>query len=482
MYHRAPKGLVKHWDFALLDVACLELSYVIGYYLRHGLFHQFNQTYRLLSVAFLFIDLLSFLILHTFHKVLQRGYLKEFIITMQQTFLVIGMATLYLFAIHQQAVLSRLTLFYTAVLYFLTSYLTRLLRKKHLKKTSIGSPRSILLITVSSRLENLVRGIERDGTLIYSSTGIILLDAEREGEDYHGIKIVANAKDAIEYLSYNWVDEVLFDIPESFPYPKEISEEAIQMGITVHKRLTYPVEASGAKQFVEKIGDHEVLTSVIAEAPLSELVVKRIADIIGGIIGCIITLILTIIVGPMIKIASPDGPVFFHQTRIGKNGKKFEMYKFRSMYPDAEERKKALLEENRVKDGMMFKLEYDPRIIGCRKMPDGTIKKGIGNWIRDLSIDEFPQFFNVLKGDMSLVGTRPPTVDEWEKYKPYHRSRMAVKPGITGMWQVSGRSSITDFNEVVKLDRKYIENWSIGMDIRILCKTFYVVFARKGAM
>ena len=152
------------------------------------------------------------------------------------------------------------------------------------------------------------------------------------------------------------------------------------------------------------------------------------------------------------------------------------------MYLDAEEHKAALAAENRVSDGMMFKLDFDPRIIGSRRLPDGTIKKGLGNKIRDWSIDEFPQFWNVLKGDMSLVGTRPPTEDEWVKYELHHRSRLAIKPGITGMWQVSGRSEITDFEQVVALDRSYIANWSLGLDVKILCKTVGVVLRHEGAM
>ena len=130
----------------------------------------------------------------------------------------------------------------------------------------------------------------------------------------------------------------------------------------------------------------------------------------------------------------------------------------------------------------MFKLDWDPRIIGARRLPDGSVKKGVGNLIREWSLDEFPQFFNVLKGDMSLVGTRPPTVDEWEKYEIRHRGRLAVKPGITGLWQVSGRNRITDFDEVVRLDKKYISEWSLGLDLRILLKTILVVLSRDGAM
>ena len=137
---------------------------------------------------------------------------------------------------------------------------------------------------------------------------------------------------------------------------------------------------------------------------------------------------------------------------------------------DAEERKKELMKQNKVKDGMMFKMDHDPRII-----------KGVGNFIRKTSIDEFPQFFNVLKGDMSLVGTRPPTVDEFRQYEGYHKRRLSMKPGMTGMWQVSGRSDIEDFEEVVKLDLEYIDNWSIGLDFKILFKTIAVVFHHGGA-
>ena len=158
------------------------------------------------------------------------------------------------------------------------------------------------------------------------------------------------------------------------------------------------------------------------------------------------------------------------------------MYKFRSMYMDAEERKKELMDQNKISDGLMFKMDFDPRIIGNKILPDGRKKTGIGQFIRKTSLDEFPQFYNILKGDMSLVGTRPPTVDEWELYEPHHRARMAFRPGLTGMWQVSGRSNITDFEEVVKLDTKYISEWSLKLDMKILFQTVLSVFKSDGAM
>jgi lipopolysaccharide/colanic/teichoic acid biosynthesis glycosyltransferase len=190
-------------------------------------------------------------------------------------------------------------------------------------------------------------------------------------------------------------------------------------------------------------------------------------DIAGGLVGCFATLLICLLIGPIILIKSP-GNLFYSSERIGLNGKRFKMYKFRSMIPNAEALKTSLAEQNIVKDGMMFKIKDDPRII-----------PGIGNFIRKTSLDEFPQFFNVLKGDMSLVGTRPPTVDEWEKYKPEHRMRMSIKPGLTGMWQISGRNKIVNFDDVVKLDKEYIDNWDLGLDIKILFKTVVYLFSRK---
>ncbi|MEI3432790.1 MAG: sugar transferase [Blautia sp.] len=250
--------------------------------------------------------------------------------------------------------------------------------------------------------------------------------------------------------------------------PKKIMKDCNRMGVVTHVQLA-ALNELGKNQVVEEIAGYMVLSSSINIVSSWQLLVKRLMDIAGGLVGCIFTGIIYIFIAPIMKVKSP-GPVFFSQVRMGKNGKPFKIYKFRSMYMDAEERKKELMEKNNIKDGLMFKMDDDPRII-----------KGIGHFIRKTSLDEFPQFWNILKGDMSLVGTRPPTMDEWDKYELHHRRRLAIKPGLTGMWQVSGRSEITDFEEVVELDTKYIEQWSIGLDIKILFKTVTVVFTGSGA-
>ena len=180
-----------------------------------------------------------------------------------------------------------------------------------------------------------------------------------------------------------------------------------------------------------------------------------------------ITAVMMPFVALAIRIDSP-GPILFAQTRIGKNGRRFKIYKFRSMYVDAEARKKELEAQNEIQ-GLMFKMENDPRITR------------VGKFIRKTSIDELPQFFNIVKGDMSLVGTRPPTEDEFEQYSSHYRRRISMTPGLTGLWQISGRSEIVDFDEVVRLDLEYIDNWTIGLDIKILFQTIWVVLTRKGS-
>ncbi|MBR5010581.1 MAG: sugar transferase [Clostridia bacterium] len=218
----------------------------------------------------------------------------------------------------------------------------------------------------------------------------------------------------------------------------------------------------------------------IRDVPVRYSIIKRAADILGGLAGCAVTGVLFCFVAPCILVRSP-GPVFFVQRRMGKNGRPFYMYKFRSMDTDAEARKKELEKLNQSGDGMTFKLKNDPRIIDSGKVDKYGNPTGFGHFIRKHSIDEFPQFFNVLKGDMSLVGTRPPTPEEYARYTPYQQSRLDIKPGITGLWQVSGRSKIKDFNEIMRLDREYIDNRCLRLDIKILLKTIPSVITGEGA-
>ncbi|MBP5224255.1 MAG: sugar transferase, partial [Lachnospiraceae bacterium] len=295
-----------------------------------------------------------------------------------------------------------------------------------------------------------------------------------------GVPVVATLETGADYVIDKWIDEVMVYLSENnidaYPFIRSCRE----MGMTVHTVLGMQDDIPG-KRFIESMCGHTVLTTSVNYLTAKQAVIKRAFDIFCGLIGSVFAGILLLIFGPLVCLKSP-GPVIFKQERVGTNGKKFKLYKLRTMVPDAEQRKKELEKENRVQDGLMFKVEFDPRVIGNEILPDGTHKTGLGEFIRKWSIDEFPQFFNILKGDMSVIGTRPPTVDEWNRYSYHHRARMSMRPGLTGMWQVSGRSEITDFEEVVNLDTYYITHFSIRLDIRIFFKTIVAWFSRKGAM
>ncbi|PFL71114.1 multidrug MFS transporter [Priestia megaterium] len=197
------------------------------------------------------------------------------------------------------------------------------------------------------------------------------------------------------------------------------------------------------------------------------LLTKRCTDIAGAIFGLLVLFVVFLIVGLLIKLEDPKGSIFFSQKRVGKNGEEFNMYKFRSMVSGAEAKLAELLEQNEA-TGAMFKMKNDPRVTK------------IGRFIRKTSIDELPQLINVLKGDMSLVGPRPPLVREVNEYTEYQMQRLLVTPGCTGLWQVSGRSNV-GFEEMVELDLTYITTRSLTADIKIICRTIFMLFGSKNA-
>lgn len=485
MYRKSSHEWLKHLDFILLDILCLHIAFVTAYMLRNGAANPYrNQAYCSIAIVLTLIDITILISFGSLQNVLKRGYYQECSITFQHVCLVELVMGLYLFATHTSTVYSRITLFLTGGLYFLITYIARVLYKQYLKEklfSETEGSRSMFVVTDQGKVSEVMENLLKYNYGKFHIAGIGILDWDRNDNTVNGVPVVADATGMADYVCREWIDEVFICLDSRDLYLEQLIRQFSKMGIVVHIALDKPFNMIEQKQLVEKIGNYITLTNSINYASLKQLFFKRSLDVIGGLVGCLITGILAVILGPFIYVQSP-GPIFFSQIRVGKNGRKFKMYKFRSMYLDAEERKKELEEQNKIKDGMMFKLEYDPRIIGCSKKADGTIKKGVGNYIRDWSLDEFPQFFNVLKGDMSLVGTRPPTVDEWEKYELHHRARLAIKPGLTGMWQVSGRSNITDFEEVVKLDTQYINEWSLGLDVKILMKTVAVVLHRDGAM
>lgn len=469
MYLSAKGRFSKHIDFIFFDLICMELSFALAYYIRHGNFTLFdNKLYRAVLIILIVASLVTCYVFNSMQDVLKRGRQLEFYATVKQVVLTTIFLVLYLFITKSSEDISRNVIIIFPFIYLMTSYIVRLIYKSFLKKfLKNKTNRQLIVITLKSKAYDIIDRIDNSISDIRVK-GIILLDSS-DKEDIKGVKVVSDRENIFKYLRTEYVDEILISI-DSFDAADIISKLSL-MGIVLH--LEYngieDIVGSNNRLIVENIAGATVVTSTINTINPLQLIIKRLMDIIFGIIGTVITLMLTIIIGPIIYSKS-KGPIFFVQDRVGKNGKVFKMIKFRSMVMDADNKKSDLTSQNENKDQMMFKMSDDPRVI-----------KGIGEFIRKTSIDEFPQFINVLKGEMSVVGTRPPTLDEWERYDLHHRARLAIKPGITGLWQVSGRSDIKDFEEVVRLDTEYIRNFSLWKDMAIIYKTIKVVFLRKGA-
>lgn len=483
MYKKNSSGWLKHLDFIVLDLLCVQLAFYVSYVLRQGDWNPYAvPLYRNMAIVVELADLIVIFIFEAYKNVLKRGYYKEFALSVKQAVMLVLVSSLYLVTIQDGNDYSRITLFMTSGIYGVLTYVVRILWKRYLEnRMKNGSDSSLIIVTTSSIAEEVVKNVEEHNYEMQQINGVIIVDKDMTGETIEGIPVVSDAENAAEFLLQGWVDEVFIILDEKAPYPKELIERCSEMGLTVHLGLTKVTNSTLGKQTIGKVGGYTVLTTSINVMTMKQTFMKRTIDILAGLVGCLATGIIFIFIAPAIYIASP-GPIFFSQERIGQNGKIFKMYKFRSMYMDAEERKAELMKENKMSSNLMFKMDFDPRIIGNKILPDGTKKTGIGQFIRSTSLDEFPQFFNVLIGQMSLIGFRPCLKSEYEEYDFHHRARIAMKPGITGMWQVSGRSDITDFEEVVKLDTEYIKNWSMGLDFRILFKTVAAVLKRDGSM
>ncbi|MCD7832557.1 MAG: sugar transferase [Lachnospiraceae bacterium] len=460
----------------ILDLVCFLISIWLAYAIHINQWEIWeSQLYRSLMIIIALVHICVSAFDSNYKNILRRGYLKELTAVIRHVAFVISVMLILMFFQKSFDSLSRTIVVYTAVFSLTVIWLERTLWKKFIHHRLAKNPRFLLLVTDLAGAERILNQFE-DQMLDFQVNGIALV-GENPGriKDVNGVPVVANTETLIDYLMKSATDEILFSIPQNTQLPPELIRECSLTGITIHLEITASDELSEAR-YEEGIAGVTVMTSYLKLITTGQAFFKRTMDIAGAIVGLIITGIAFLFVAPAIYLSDP-GPIFFKQERVGKNGRTFKLYKFRSMYQDAEARKAELMEKNEMK-GQMFKMENDPRIIGSG--PDGT-RHGLGHFLRASSVDELPQFWNVLKGDMSLVGTRPPLPSEVNLYNTYHRARLAIKPGITGMWQVSGRSDIDDFEEVVRLDTQYIQNWSLSLDVKILVKTVLVVFMRKGS-
>lgn len=465
--------LIKHYIFLIYDLLMVVVSFYIANYIRFGALNP--QEYVDLFVQVLGLAVVSCLVGNRLfrldHKVFDRGMFAELIAVIKGSLCIAVPVLFYLYFSKEAINYARLQLGYFFVIYFLLSYFGRLIMKKmvafYYRKSR--SYKQVLLVTSSEKVDAILDKFETTNNWFFKIAYIVLVDRDAKGETIRDIPVIANTDDMLDVCTNITLDDVFLNIgyglQKKFDVVKMLHDFQ-NMGVLVHVNVD-ALELDITNKKLENLGFFKVVTYSSNLYEPGQLVIKRLMDIAGAIVGLVITFIVGLFVVPAIKLES-KGPAIYTSTRVGKNGRHFKMYKFRSMYQDADKRKVELMSQNEMQ-GAMFKMENDPRITK------------VGKFIRKHSIDELPQFFNILKGDMSLVGTRPPTVDEVEQYTTGQKRRLSVTPGLTGLWQVSGRSDILDFDEIVKLDLEYIDQWSIGLDIKLIFKTVAVMFTGDGA-
>jgi exopolysaccharide biosynthesis polyprenyl glycosylphosphotransferase len=329
--------------------------------------------------------------------------------------------------------------------------------------------RHILLVGTGNSARRVIEILQCNRRWGLRVVGVLHMEGAPAVKTVYGFPVLGPLRDLVAICKNRPVDEVIFcdGYDDAGSDLGQHIADLRELGITARTVLNLYYRFDGHRELGMLYGEVPLLTFNSASADPNQLFFKRCLDIVGSLAGLAFAACVFPFIALAIKLESP-GPLFFGQTRVRENGRTFTCWKFRSMYQDAEERKQALMHLNEMQ-GAIFKMKNDPRVTR------------VGAFLRKMSLDEMPQFWNVLKGEMSLVGTRPPTPAEVAGYLNWQRKRICMKPGITGLWQVSGRNSIKDFDDVVRLDLQYIDTWSLATDLRLLLRTIKVVFFREGA-
>ena len=455
-----------------LDLGAMFLAFVIAVFFRYGTFRwdiaEGNQSQQITIMVILYIAL--HVVTNYYSDFFRRKNAEELVSILKEEAVFYILLIIVYFLIHSTYLLSRMMTIYLVILQTVFMFVFRVLFK-HYMITNYRQGRfskRLILITKQKEAARIIRRLKASADWTSLLSGVILLDGVEE-KSIERVPVVAGKQELLDYIVHADVDEVFFSGEgiEKDPECVRFINEIQMMGILVDVNIEVFNLVDNGKKTINRVGDYAVVSFARNIISTRGAIAKRAMDLIGGLIGLVFCGLFSIVIVPAIKLDSP-GPAIFSQTRVGKNGRRFKLYKFRSMYTDADKRKADLMQDNEM-SGPMFKMENDPRITR------------VGRFLRKTSLDEFPQFWNVVKGDMSLVGTRPPTVDEFEQYSTMHKARLSMTPGLTGIWQTSGRSDIKDFDDILRMDMQYIDNWSIGLDIKLLLKTIPVVFGRHGA-
>ena len=461
---------IEIYSVLILDVLAMVCSYFLAHFCKFRTFkfgHK-KEMYTIVLLLVLLFSVLYTLVVNHSSKFLKRGYLVEFTyVTKYVAALFVSMASI-LFMTKMAEYYSRLMFGFFIVFVEILTFVFHIIWKKYMQSYYRDEKNQIKLLVVTEEeyAGELQEILKERIDIAYQIFGYVLWDGDGV-KDVAGVKVLGNEADYLEKVKLLPLDEVFIYLPNANKKTiASIVNDFQTMGVVCHYNIDV-ADLHANVRTIDNLAGFNVVTYSMNPIDYNKRMLKRGIDILGALCGSLITVIIYPFIAIAIKSES-QGPVLFKQKRVGRNGRVFSIYKFRSMYMDAEERKKELETQNEM-NGLMFKMDNDPRITK------------VGAFLRKTSLDELPQFFNILMGDMSLVGTRPPTVDEYERYNFHYKRRLSMTPGLTGMWQVSGRSEITDFDDVVKYDLEYIDNWSLSLDIKILFQTIGVVLMRKGS-
>jgi len=465
------------------DLLILAVSFILAYFIRANIYHLYKfdlfpsrvvmgTAYPLDSYLWLLLIILpvwyGLLSSQGLYESFRTKRLTEIVWIIVKTGFLATLITGTLIFILKLTYVSRI---FVALFSAISVTLLSLEKVMLIQSFKHASPREdsykhLLVVGTGKRAEKFVQMVKQRPEWGIKIVGIIDDEPEKIGIDVSNIKVIGLLKDIPNLLHEKIIDEVVFIVPRLWLSRIEQSilsceREGIKVSVAVDL-FNFNI----GKLQATDLGGIPLMRLETTPGSPWELFIKRSLDIVVSLVGLVILAPLLLLITVVIKLNSP-GPLFFKQERNGMNGRKFTLLKFRSMVLGAEKMQEELLALNEM-DGPVFKIKDDPRLTK------------IGKFMRKTSLDELPQLINVLKGDMSLVGPRPPIPGEVTNYKTWQRRRLSMRPGITCFWQISGRNEI-DFERWMKLDLKYIDNWSLGLDFKIFFKTIPVVLFGTGA-
>ena len=465
----------------VIDIGITAFSFIAAYFIKRNLLPGklanliTDPNYYAILLLIIIAWYISFRWMDMYKSYRQASFWQFFTAILKSNFLGMLLVSIAMYLTHIQEV-SRLLMGIFLVLNICLLTLFKFIVFKTLEKirTDGFNTKNVLIVGSKKRAEKVIETVESNRTTGYRILGCFDIEEEMLGAQvYNGHKVIGLIQDLEYFLRNNIVDELIFAMPlKKIEHGDRYIALAESMGIKVRIipdwELHYLMYRPGIAtiKFDDFLG---VYNMCLQSTPINEgrLFIKNVFDIAAAFVLLIIFSPFFIFIGAAIKICS-KGPVFYGQERLGMNGRRFVAYKFRTMVDHADELLKELEEMNEA-DGPVFKIKDDPRIIPF-----------VGRFLRKTSLDELPQLFNVLKGEMSLVGPRPPIPKEVDQYSVWQRRRLSIKPGMTCLWQIAPGRNELSFEEWMKLDLKYIDNWSLFNDFKILVLTFKAVITGAG--